>query len=207
VDEELLVRIKKAGCVSLGFGVESGSPLILKNIKKFATPEQALKAIHLCQKIGIEPNCSFMINNIGESRETVFETVEFVKKAKIPPISFFYATPYPGTELYTYALQKGLIPDELKLIESYGEQGGKILVNFTNMSDDELMSLNKEAVKAIRDNYRRVHPLLNFIDRLLFMPKVFVKEMKIGGIGNALAKLAGFIKKRTGGAAPNSSPK
>ena len=147
IDEDMLKRMKSAGCLCLGFGIESGSQTILDNIKKQTTVEKSKRAIQLCKKVGIHPACSFMIGNVGETRETVLETVSFVKEIDLePPIGFFFATPYPGTELYDYAEKEGKIPDEISLFESYGEQSEELLVNVTKMSDDDLINLRKEAV-------------------------------------------------------------
>ncbi|OGR69958.1 MAG: hypothetical protein A2089_11435 [Elusimicrobia bacterium GWD2_63_28] len=169
VDLELLTYMREAGCVALGFGVESASPVILKNIKKHATAEQAAAAIKACREAGIYPACSFMIGNVGETRETVEASVRFMTENDLPPTDFFFSTPYPGTELYEYAKAKGLIKDEAALFGCYAEQGAKLLVNFTDMSDEELIALRKEATARVAADYRRRHPLLWARDQAAFL--------------------------------------
>jgi len=159
ISEDLLKRMKKSGCVELGIGVESGSQIILDNIKKQTTVQQGEKALALCKKLNIHARTSYMIGNVGETRETVFETVRFRKKYDPGMGGFFYATPYPDTELYRYAVSNNLIKDELSLIELYGEQSEKILVNFTNMTNNELEQLKRDANKAIIKNYCMKYPI------------------------------------------------
>lgn len=159
VEEELLEHMKQAGCACLSFGIESGSQKILKNIKKQTTVEQGEKAIAMCKKVGILPLCSFMIGNVGETRATMRESVDFIKRNIDDTVSFFFTTPYPDTELYQYAMDHGMIKDEIKLFEAYGEQGSKILVNFTDMSDQELIDLRAEAEREIQRHYYKRHPL------------------------------------------------
>lgn len=159
ITEDLLKRMKSAGCVWLGFGIESGSQKILDIVKKGVKAEQAKKAIVLCKKVGIIPGISLMINNVGETRETVQETVSFIKEVDCPPPSFHITTPYPGTELYEYAKSKGYIKDELSLIQSYGEQSETLLVNFTEFTDTELIQLKQETERLMYKNYLERHPL------------------------------------------------
>lgn len=159
ITEELLRKMKNAGCQVISFGIESGSQKILDNIKKQVTVLKAKKAILLCNKIGIYPGTSFMIGNVGETRETVLESVSFITKYIAEPVFFFITTPYPETELFNYAEERGLIKDKIKLFENYGEQGSQIHVNFTEMSDEELWALKHEAENIILKNYFKQHPL------------------------------------------------
>jgi len=165
LDEDVLRHMRHAGCICLGFGVESGSQKILDNIKKNATVSQAKDAIRLCRKAGIDPSCSFMIGNVGETRETIFETVSFITENILERTSFFFATPYPDTELYEYAKNRGKIKDEISLFKSYGEQSLSLLVNFTDMPDDDLLKLKKEAESVILRRFilRRPHKYVRYL--------------------------------------------
>ena len=100
-----------------------------------------------------------MIGNVGETRSTIQETVAFVKEIDYPPPSFFnIATPYPQTQLWDDAKSQGLIKNELAVIQSYGEQGQKLVVNFTQFSDGELLQIKKYTEQLMRKNYIRRHP-------------------------------------------------
>jgi anaerobic magnesium-protoporphyrin IX monomethyl ester cyclase len=171
IDEELLVRMKKSGCVQLGIGVESASQTILDNIKKNVTVENILKAFEICKRHNVSILSSYMIGNVGETRETVFETVNFRKKHDPGPGGFFFATPYPDTELYNYAMENDLIKNELELIQSYGEQSDSIKINFTKMSDAELIKLKKDANKELTVDYIKKFPVQGGIFAAKFLMK------------------------------------
>ena len=148
--EELLAKMAEAGCVWIGYGIESGSQKMLDVMKKRVTVEQARKAIQLTRKYIDQIDCSFMVGTPGETRETIMETVEFCQELDLAPEVIFFATPYPGTELYTIARQHGLIEDEEEVVLSLWEQGEKIVVNFSELSDEELRHMRDWAIAELR---------------------------------------------------------
>lgn len=144
--EELIATMADAGCVLIGYGIESGSQKMLDTMKKKVTVEQAKQAVRLTQKYLGWADCSFMIGTPGETKETIQETIDFCKQLNLIPEVVFFATPYPGTELYRIAIQQGKIKDEEAYVMSLGEQGEKISVNFTDFSDDELEKIKEDMV-------------------------------------------------------------
>jgi len=164
IDEELIKRIKECGCVTLNFGIESGSQAILNNIKKQTTVEQAKNAILLCKKYGIKPMCLFMIGNQGENYHTALESYYFIKELNLAgyykpiPLTFALPRPYPKTEIYEYAKKNGLIKNELKLINSFKRGGLDLRVNFSELSDKKLLQLKRS------------------LERLINYPKFFFKN-------------------------------
>ncbi|MFQ6112095.1 MAG: B12-binding domain-containing radical SAM protein, partial [Nitrospinota bacterium] len=107
-DEKMLCRMKEAGCVSVSYGIESGSQRILDIIKKGVTVEQARRALRATRRLGLRAPVSFMLGVPGETPETIQETIDFCREEKIPLQSIMLATPYPGTPLYAWALERGL---------------------------------------------------------------------------------------------------
>ncbi len=192
VDEPLLLAMKKTGCIALGFGIESGSQKILDNIKKKATVEQARVAIQLCKKIGINPVCSYMIGNMGETRDTVFESVSFIKENTLEQGAFFFiTTPYPGTEVYEQAKESGKIKDEVALFESYGEQSDNLLVNLTDLSDEALLNLKREAENEIWRVYIKKYPLKFIASRFT----ILVTAYRQYGFFGTMLRLWRYIQK------------
>lgn len=156
--EDLIATMTDAGCILIGYGIESGSQKMLDFIKKRVTVEQAKNAIRLTKKYLGWADCSFMIGYPGENRETIQETINFCKELELIPEVIFFITPYPGTELYTMALQQGKIEDEEEYILRLGEQGERVSVNFTNFSDEELLSLQEYMVKELNAWNKLKHP-------------------------------------------------
>ena len=147
IDGKMLKVMKKAGCHYIGYGVESGSQMMLNSMRKGITVEQAKKAILLTKKAGIMPHATFMIGTPGETRETIRETIKFCKEVRLPHrIEIFFTTPFPSTPLYEYAKESGLIKDEEKYIERLGDVAD-FVINLTDMTNKELIDLRNRAEK------------------------------------------------------------
>lgn len=100
LDEELLKKMKRAGCKGITIGVETGDQHISDLMKKGTTPVQAELCTALLRKYNIPFSAGFMIGNEGDTPETVRKTIAFACKLK-PTIAFFSITiPMPGTELF-----------------------------------------------------------------------------------------------------------
>src|SRR3990167_2531825 len=109
IDEEMADIMYKAGCRKISFGLESGSQKILDLMNKNATVEMGKRAVKAIRKHKIEAHASFMFGNIGETKETIRETIDFAKSLDIDNATFFITSPLPGTHLYEVAKEKGYI--------------------------------------------------------------------------------------------------
>jgi len=153
IDEERVVWLKKSGCVSMSLGLESGSPKILKNIKKGATVEQGRRAALLSKKYISTIEANIILGYIGEDRTTLKETVSFCKEIGIRP-ALFFATPFPGTELYRTALEMGRIRDEEEYLMNLDTTlTFHLALNLTDMPDEEAFDALREAVNEIERFY------------------------------------------------------
>ena len=108
LDKKILELMRSAGCHLIGFGIESGSPKILKMIKKQITIDQIKETLHLCKKAGIWTDVYFMAGFPDEQLEDLDMTVTLLKKVPYKRADFMVYRPYPGSELYEYCLDKGL---------------------------------------------------------------------------------------------------
>ena len=159
VTEDLIITMKEAGCIMLGYGIETGSQIMLDLIKKQVTVDQAKRAIRLTKKHIGWVSCSLMIGYPGETRETLQETIDFCKELDLAPQTIFFLTPYPGTELYELALKQNRIKNEEEYILNLGEQGEKMRINFTDFPDEELYSIQENMVKGLDALNKMKHSL------------------------------------------------
>ena len=113
LDDEVMSKLKKAGCMNLAFGAESGSPKMLKFLRKGVTPEQIILSAKKCNEYGISPVYSFIVGLPGETKEDIMLTYYVMKKiVEFCPSSVLLGPhlyrPYPGCELYDIAKKFGV---------------------------------------------------------------------------------------------------
>lgn len=153
----LLKLMKRAGCVFINYGIESLDDTTLKVMNKALTVEQITGGIEATLAEGINPGFNIIFGNIGETLETLWKGVDFLLKydnqgqfRTIRPV-----TPYPGSPLYDYAIEQGLLKDCADFYENKHINQDLVSVNFTELSDDEfnlaLLSANRVLIK----NYHR----------------------------------------------------
>ena len=192
VDLDLLKRMKKAGCLSVGYGVESGSQTILDGMNKKTTVAQAHTALRDTVKAGLIPIVQMMYGYPGETRETLQETIDFFKNVVflgpeiINSLRLSATIPLPGAELYERAVKDGLISNEEKFLEElsagYMHNVQKLLVNFTDFSKDEFWRLKNDTERMIKNEQVKRHPVRFLIGLLLLRLKQIVPYYKKWGL-------------------------
>jgi len=99
-DEALIVKMKRAGCLYLAMGIETGDQHINDLMKKGTTLAMAEECCLLLRRHGIPYINAFILGNEGETRETALATIAFAKKLKSATAIFNMLIPYPGTPLF-----------------------------------------------------------------------------------------------------------
>lgn len=112
VDPPLLKLMRRAGCIRLRYGVESGDPDTLRLMNKGIDLSQARDVFNWTKKAGIETFAYFIIGYIYETPNTIKQTISFARGLNPDLIMFTLATPYPKTPLYGLAQQEGLVPPD-----------------------------------------------------------------------------------------------
>jgi len=107
--DEIARAIKRGGCHTVYFGIESGSQKTLDFIGKRITPEQSVAAVKKAKRYKLHALGAFIIGFPNETRDDIKKTRKFSKKVGVDYAQFTIATPYPGTRLWNYALAKNLI--------------------------------------------------------------------------------------------------
>ncbi|MBT8342144.1 MAG: B12-binding domain-containing radical SAM protein [Desulfatitalea sp.] len=140
MNEELLAELKKAGCQSISYGLESANNEILKSMKKGTTIEQIEKALSATRKCGISIVGNFIFGDIRETYETANDTLNWwSSKGSDYDIYLTMIQPLPGSHVYEYAIRKGIIKDRLQFLKE-----GCPPVNFSMMTDDEMLRLKRK---------------------------------------------------------------
>ena len=97
VTKEVLVKMAKAHCDETMFGVESGCQRMRDVLKKRLTTDQCENAIKWTKDVGIFVTVSVILGYPGETKETLQETLDFVRRVEPDDVWLCHATPYPGT--------------------------------------------------------------------------------------------------------------
>lgn len=109
VDEEMLEKLKSAGCQRIHFGVEASSDKSLRILRKGYTVDDVRRAFSLTRKVGLESLAYFMIGIPGEGRKEAKRTIEFMCSLDADYAHITVLTPFPGTELYQMGLENGIL--------------------------------------------------------------------------------------------------
>lgn len=166
VNPEMLHRMKRAGCLLISYGVESGSREILELAKKNIKPEDSKKAIKWTREAGILSMAYFIIGLPGETPETIGESIRFAKKIDPDYVNFHVATPFPGTELYEMAKEYGWLSSTDW--NDYEEEGSAVL-RTQELTAGELVAAQKRAMRAF---YMRPGRLLREIGNIKNFPQL-----------------------------------
>jgi radical SAM superfamily enzyme YgiQ (UPF0313 family) len=165
VDEELLRKLKQAGCYEMGYGIETGSSDLLDKMRKENHLENSEIAIRLSKKIGIKTTALIIVGSIGETHETIQETVLFLQKSK-PDLIGCAGSLWilPGTKVYQYCKKQGFIDDNFWL----SEEPYKI---YTLEHSREELNIMTEKIYGYDFNHRLKRILTVLKNKILKTPK------------------------------------
>lgn len=165
VSEEMLKAMKKAGCIQLDFGVESGSNKVLKVLKKDIDTDTIKGAFKLARRCGLRTLATFMVGNPEETKEDIEKTYKLAKEISADYTEFFFTTPYPGTELFKMATENNWIDKSLDFSKVWSIRQ----VNWEDKKIEQpIMKINfsKEELVQIRNRLRRSFLLRNNLSKI-----------------------------------------
>lgn len=143
IDEEIVKSIKDSGCQLIGLGLESADNLILKSMKKNITVEEIERALKIIETYKIPFIGSFIFGDKEETFMTAQNTLNWWKKNSNYRIDLRLITVFPGSNLYHYAIEKGIIKDPVEFLKKGCPQ-----INISKMTDNEFASIAKQILTA-----------------------------------------------------------
>ncbi len=176
INRSILEKMKRAGCSAIYYGVESASPAILRYYRKKINLDMVEKAVKLTKEFGIMTICSFIIGSPYETKEDMKATLRFALKLDPDYAQFSILTPYPGTEIYEEAKEKGLL-----LSTNFDDYtAGKPVLRNIYMSPEEISRFLKYCYL-----------------RFYLRPKFILRELRRGNFKVALEVLRRALKKES----------
>lgn len=153
-NDKVLDIMKRSGCVAIDYGIEQFDDEALRKMDKNLTTAEIENGIKKTLKRGIHPAFNIIFGNIGDTRQTLRKSLDFLHKYNdygqlrvIRPV-----TPYPGSPLYDLALKNKLLVGPEDFYKKH-KNLELLTVNFTDIPDNEFHDLMYEANKEIIERY------------------------------------------------------
>ena len=159
INADLLLWMRKAGCIQISYGVESGSEHIRRQVlKKNFSNETIESAFQLTHQYGILSRAYFIYGAPGETLQTIEETVDLMRRIKPLSVIFYILDIFPGTELYEGYKRRFNLTDDVWL-----ERMEDILYFETDrhLTKDDIMAYGKRLRSSF---YRHLPDFVNSLD-------------------------------------------
>lgn len=153
IDQEVAEMLYASGCRNLSYSPESGSPSVLKRIKKQIDPEHVLSSIQSSVESGLNVKVNLIIGFPGETYKEIFETLLFVLRLAwvgAHDLSIWVFSPYPGSELFAELSEAGVIKMDVAYyddLRSYADSSRT--KSFTDNVPSHMLKLLRRAGTAM----------------------------------------------------------
>jgi len=117
VTRELAVAMRRAGCVGINFGTDSGCDAMLKSLARDFASDDIRRASEACRAAGITYMCDLLLGGPGETRETADETIRVMQHLGPDVVGVAIGLRiYPGTELARIVAKEGFSSGNRNLV-------------------------------------------------------------------------------------------
>jgi radical SAM superfamily enzyme YgiQ (UPF0313 family) len=176
LDEEILQLLEKAGCYSLGLGIESGSPRTLKNMKKAQSIEEIKEKVNLIHRVTkIRTTGFFIIGYPTEDKEDIMQTIRLSKELPIDRAQFTICLPVPGSEMTEQMIKEGKLKDV-----DFSDISFQNIVHVPeNMTMKELRKYRMKAYMEFYLRFRIIFGLLSEIQSFEHVKFIFRRIKKL----------------------------
>jgi len=175
VDEEMLRTMARAGCWMIAWGIESGSPEVLRRAHKGYDLEQPRRALSWARAAGIKNWGYFIIGLPGETEETIRETIALALRLPLDLALFHIAAPHPGTPFFFEVVERGWFRPGTRWEEV--DMDRCTVLEYPHLPAEEL---ERWARVAFRRWAFRPGPLWTFTKMLLGTPRLWPMAIRIG---------------------------
>lgn len=180
VTPALVQLMKEAGCQRINFGVESGTEKGLLAIKKQVTLQQVEDAFAICRRENMETLAYFMIGLPNETKEEMYETINFAQRLRPNFLHFTVLTPFPETQIWNDLIAKG----DLRALNAWKEYARNPTDAFDPPTANEYLS-KKELFEVCNYGYKKFY----------FRPRYILKELsRVRSVGEFYRKTKAGIR-------------
>lgn len=138
-DETDFSYMYNSGCRWIFFGIESGSPRILKEINKRIDYDKIQGTFESCKKAGLACIGSFIAGFPGETCDDLKLTVKLIKSLDTSLINMNYLALIPGSEIYKSLIEEGKYK-EVETLRDFGKKNplDKMEYNYSEIPDIDI---------------------------------------------------------------------
>ncbi len=111
-DQEMIDAMADAGCVGMKFGVESAAPEILERLGKPVDLDRVRQVAKWCSRRKIKTHATITFGLWEETRETMEQSLAFVKALDVDSVQFSITSPFPGTRYFQEMREAGRLKTE-----------------------------------------------------------------------------------------------
>ena len=167
MSEDVISWMRKAGCIQISYGIESGSEKIRGYLNKKITTHEIEKTFDITLKYGILPRAYFIYGSPGETRKTIQESIDLIKKIKPLVIYSSVLSLFPGTALYSQYKKKSTLSEDIWLnrIEDI-----KYFETDAKLSRDAVISFGKKLRTTYYKSLPEIVDAIELIDKKEFYP-------------------------------------
>jgi radical SAM superfamily enzyme YgiQ (UPF0313 family) len=157
ITKDCLDLMKGTGCFNIHLGIESGTERILKKMKKDITITQIVETVKMIKESGLSCTASFMLGYLDETKEEIYDTVDFAADLGLDNCQFFITMPEPQTELYDELKTKGKYVGDIYSKFTMEHEAGILRGNIASerFSREEMVNFLKDAYSKTKNLYMR----------------------------------------------------
>lgn len=142
-DEEMAEFMYDAGCRLVSIGVESGSQFVLDKIGKKITIDDVRETVKIFKRNKIKIYNYFVLGLPWDDEDTIEQTIDFAVELDSDYVSFYTATPLPGTRFYKFAQENNLFDKNISFEHAYYSPVIKTMC----LTKERILELHKLAIK------------------------------------------------------------
>lgn len=175
VDRETLAHMVEAGFRCCATGFESGDGLLLKNMWKGQTVEQAKRFVDDARQLGVLVHGCFMVGFPGETRETMQKTLALALYLQPDSAQFYPVMPFPGTTYYKWAREHGYLATERFADWLDGDGAHRCVLNLPGLTAEQI---DHFCAHAYRHFYLRPHYLWRKLRQAVAYPREGLRSIR-----------------------------
>ena len=160
VNKEVLLALKDMGLHSLAYGCESGNQAILDHLKKRLKLETVREAYRLAKEVGLTTYAFFIIGHVGETKETIKDTIRFAKEIDADFPKFYILKPFPNSDVWKELDAMGCVDNYD--YENYGLYS-KPVHHLPGLTSEDMIKAEKRAYRSL---YLRPSRIWRYLKRI-----------------------------------------